>query len=247
MVPPPDARNLEAAGPRLGRWLLLFIALLARLVWSIGPFSIRLIGVVVIFLGFPFFLLDTKRDLAYRYSDPASSACRIQMENVSALAPVDNDETSTELSSEIRSERVFTCMVQKHAVKSLTAASTDPGNPSLMYYLSFLEFQENGEPVQYGEDKQLLKRSQFQVLLTHLKTQREAGRQNFILAFIHGWRHDARIGDENVKNTRLLAAYLTSFLEQRCVKYQRYCKVAVTAVYFGWRALDLTKILFHRL
>jgi hypothetical protein len=38
-----------------------------------------------------------------------------------------------------------------------------------------------------------------------------------------------------------MAAYLTSFLQQRCIKYQRYCNVTVTAVYVGWRGARLNE------
>jgi hypothetical protein len=236
-----SAQRLASAGRFSAHCLLYCASLLVRIVWRFGTFAVRLIGVVVIFLMVLFVLLDTKRDVAYRYSPPGSPACKAQLENVTALAEVDNDETSAKLNSEVKLKKAFTCALQQHSLRAQTDPSTNTGNPSLTYYLSFLEFQENGQPVQDGEDNQSLNFSQLKVLLDHLKKQRDDGKQNFVLAFIHGWRHDARIGDENVKNTRLMAAYLTSFLEQRCTKNQRYCKVAVTAVYVGWRGARLNE------
>lgn len=232
-------QKFARAGGFLARWLWYAIKLLARIVSNLGPFAVRLIGVVIVFLIVLFLFLDTKRDVAYRYSAPDSAACKTQQDNVTALAEADNDETSPKLNAEIKSNEAFTCMLQKHAL--LTGALENAGNPSLTYYLSFLEFEENGEPVQYGVDKQPLRFSQLDVLLDHLKKQRAAGRQNFVFVFIHGWRHDAHVGDDNVRNTRLMAAYLTSFLQQRCIKYQRYCNVAVTAVYVGWRGARLNE------
>jgi hypothetical protein len=200
-----------------------------------------LIGIAVVFFAILFFVLDTKRDVAYRYSGPGSAACIAQLSNATALVAADNDETSDKLNSEVRSSQAFSCMLQKHSLRAATETQTPTGNPSLTYYLSFLEFKENGEPALYDEKKRPLEIAQMKALLDHLVQQRNAGKQNFVFTFIHGWRHDARIGDENVKNTRLLAAYLTSFLEQRCTQKQRYCNAAVTAVYIGWRGARLNE------
>ena len=129
-------------------------------------------------------------------------------------------------------------MLQLHAMRpGFIPGNSDlgAGNPSLGYYLSFLEFDEIGKPVQVNADGKLLTRLQIDVLSEHLAQQQAAGRQNFVFAFVHGWRHDARIGDENVRNTRLMAAHLASFLQQRCESNKRYCGATVTAVYVGWR------------
>lgn len=215
---------------------------IGRGIWGLGPFLVRVVGVLALILVMIFFVLDTKRDVAYRYSVPGSPACAVQHENAAALAAanVDNDERSSNLSPAIKKGNAFTCMLQRHALGSETTSSS-PGNHSLSYYLSFLEFQENGVQALVGEDKKPLERLQLAVLLDHLAQQKKAGKQNFVFAFIHGWRHDARIGDENVQNVRLMAAYLANFLQQRCETHKRYCNAAVTAVYIGWRGARLNE------
>jgi hypothetical protein len=225
-------------------WAIKGIALI---IWNIGPWVVRIVGAVALILAIIFFGFDTKRNVAYRYSEPESAACNTQFKNTTALASedVDNDELSSKLSSALKSSNAFTCMLQHHALKS-AADDPSPGNPAFEYYLSFLEFQENGVPAQIGRDGRPLRRQQLDVLLEHLKQQKQDGKQNFVFTFIHGWRHDARIGDDNVRNARLMAAYLTSFLQQRCTnqEYKRYCNVAVTVVYVGWRGarLDETRL-----
>ena len=53
--------------------------------------------------------------------------------------------------------------------------------------------------------------SQLDALKQHLSTG-----SNFVLVFIHGWRHDAQIGDTNVADVRLYAANVARFIRQRC-------------------------------
>ena len=210
---------------------------IACFVWRLGP---RIVSLAVV-LGLLFFLmfavLDTRRDVAYRYSPPDSPRCATWLlagkatdsprDNSTVLTKYNNDELSA-VAADSGLGDAFTCMLQRHAMREgfIPDSKDKAGNPSIGYYLSFLEFQENGNPVEPR---------QFQSLSDHLKRQKDAGRQNFVFAFVHGWRHDARIGDENVENVRLMSAHLASFLEQRCKTAGRYCGVSVTAVYVGWR------------
>src|SRR5215510_14752217 len=120
-----NAQRLASAGRFSARCLLYSASLLVRIVWRFGTFTVSLIGVVVIFLMVLFFLLDAKRDVAYRYSPPGSSACKAQLENISALAEVDNDETSAKLSSEVKLKKAFTCALQRHSLRAQTDASTN--------------------------------------------------------------------------------------------------------------------------
>jgi hypothetical protein len=95
-------------------------------------------------------------------------------------------------------------------------------------YLSFLEFQENGRAAQKGLDGSA---SQLDVLEEHLTRQN----RNCVIVFVHGWRKDARIDDDNVANARVFAAHAASFLDYRCRTTGRYCGYTVTMVYVGWR------------
>ena len=209
----------------------------ARFVWRLGPRLVSLVFVVGLLFFLMFAVLDTRRDIAYRNSSPGSPKCATWLlsdtatdgskDNSTVLTKYNNDELSA-IASDPGLDDAFTCMLQRHAMREgfIPYSKVKAGNPSIGYYLSFLEFQETGNPAEP---------IQFQALSDHLKRQKDAGRQNFVFAFVHGWRHDARIGDENVENVRLMSAHLASFLEQRCKLLGRYCGVSVTAVYIGWR------------
>jgi hypothetical protein len=188
-------------------WLIkkIFVA-----IWNLGPFVARVAGVLAIVFLILFFLLDTKRDVAYRYATPDSEACNTQNKYRTALidSKPANDELSVNFNnSEIVSKNAFACMLQYHALKAESTGGTR-GNPALAYYLSFVEFEENGVPAQIGIDGKQLRQLQLPVLLKHLREQKKKGKQNFLFAFIHGWRHDAHIGDDNVKNVRLIYVFV---------------------------------------
>jgi len=254
-----SVQKLWAALSAVSGWILYLSGAILTLIFSLGSFLIRLIAVVVVFLVIVFSVFATKRDVAYRYSDLDSDACKAQWSHVTALADVDNDEAAKSLNADVKSKNALSCMLQHHALRPTTndvrsninnpadvEACPVPeqeyidGNPSLSYYLAFLEFQENGEPVQYGENHHLVT-PQLKTLTGFLNCQKKKGNRNFVFVFVHGWRNDARIGNANVANVRLMAAYLASFLQQRCVLKQRYCKAAVTAVYIGWRGARLNE------
>ncbi len=146
------------------------------------------------------------------------------------------------------------CSLQRHVVPAATASAKP-----LVYTLGFLEFQENGEPyalVSTGEggdipiDSKMLKHameadmrkhdmapSAVKPIITQLDAlkQRLATGSNYVIAFVHGWRHDARIGDQNVADLRLYAAHVARFLAQRCPVDPSVCDMKVTAIYIGWR------------
>jgi hypothetical protein len=224
---------------------LRYLAVPIKVIWRLGPFIMSVLFFVGVCFAILFVLLDTRRDVAYRYSAPGSAECnaRLSPENSTILASesVNNDEQRAvrQISqADPKREDPFTCMLQLHAMKPGFVPenqNTKVGNPSLGYYFAFLEFEENGNPVQTGTNGKLIARLQIDALLDHLTRQKKAGRQNFVFAFVHGWRHDARIGDDNVRNARLMTAHLSSFLEQRCKTNERYCGATVTAVYVGWR------------
>lgn len=226
-----------------------------RILWRIarvGPVLVSAAFLIAIIFLVMFVILDTRRDVSYRYAEPGSDECNAlaQYPTILASPTVDNDERRAVerlAFDDPKREHALACMLQLHSMRPGFVADNrdvNGGNPALGYYLSFLEFDEIGRPVQGRADGNLLARSQIEILLAHLERQKEAGRQNFVFVFVHGWRHDARIGDENVRNTRLMAAHLASFLEQRCTNNKRYCGATVTAVYVGWRGARVDE---HRL
>jgi len=100
-----------------------------------------------------------------------------------------------------------------HIIPVHWAEGRTPGQEADEYYLGFLEYQENGDPTRLFKTAQratsrvsidFLEKDhsgkepkptidQLDVLRRHLAT-----RSNYVIAFVHGWRHDASIGDQNV-------------------------------------------------
>ena len=123
------------------------------------------------------------------------------------------------------------CAIQSHAIP------VDGSGSQLTYHLAFLEFDQNGQPYALEalpgdevSDPSIV--SQLDALRSHLASHKG---KNYVIAFVHGWRHNAAIGDENIAGLRTHAAHVASFLAQRCAREHRYCGTEVTAVYVGWR------------
>jgi hypothetical protein len=177
------------------------------------------------------------RDVAYRYvapplTDQPPTLCNTQLNNPTILATYENSEDKIQQAA--KGQAGLECMLQYHVVPSQpnsTWYNSDKLIGPISYYLSFLEFQESGRLVEKGLDGSVLERSQLEVLEEHLLRQKN----NYVLIFIHGWRHDARIGDDNVANARVYAAHAASALDYRCKTTGRYCNFTVTAVFVGWR------------
>lgn len=166
-----------------------------------------------------------------------------------------SDDEDAVVATDARWTTRLRCSLQRHIVPS-----TKPGGKPLDYTLGFLEFQENGEPYalvsrtagggevamssamlrdamgeaarKQGTSPSAAKPAltQLDALTNHLSTG-----SNYVIVFIHGWRHDARIGDQNVADLRLYAAHAARFLQQRCPDEPTACKTKVTAIYVGWR------------
>ena len=141
------------------------------------------------------------------------------------------------------------CAIQQHTVKwNLRYSATSrprlqsPRDAQPRYHLAFLEFKENGDPysltdadgVPYPPEKlaETKKVGQIEALARHLW--KYTG-NNFVIVFIHGWRHNADLGDGNVADLRVYAARVARHLTHRCEIEGRYCGAHVTAVYVGWR------------
>ncbi|WP_144223436.1 hypothetical protein [Mesorhizobium amorphae] len=65
--------------------------------------------------------------------------------------------------------------------------------------------------------------------------------QNYVVAFVHGWRHNAEIGDSDIGKLRTMLAYTRSFLNIRCVELGRYCNARLTGIYLGWRGASFVE------
>ena len=163
--------------------------------------------------------------------------------------------------------KLLRCSIQRHIVPARRQ-----GDAPIDFTLGFLEFQEDGEPYALvadaaGHDEKIdsamlqhamesemhahhMTMAQVHPVITQLDAlrQRLTSGSNYVLVFIHGWRHDASIGDQNVADARLYAAHAARFLAQRCRMEGRYCDTKVTAIYVGWRAARVDeKGLMHTL
>lgn len=211
-------------------WALLRVSLTALKILLLAGIAVALVILVV---GNTFFAAD--RDIAYRYAAPDAPECRAQESTPIALASDEPMRDNDELAAIERRPvlgRGLTCMVQVHQVE---APEDKPASGPLRYYLSFLEFAENGSPADVDAEDRVLRKRQLDALVAHLRELRKLGKHSYVITFVHGWRHNAGIGDSDVAKLRLMAAYTASFLRQRCVTLQRDCNTVVTAVYFGWR------------
>jgi hypothetical protein len=218
---------------------------------------------------------STDRDVAYRDVDPTSALCGFDLARESdihgriaamlkprptepswtLLARYRNDEEQL-----IQQERTtdwlskLRCSLQNHSIPRAD------GKP-LQYYLSFIEFRESGAPYPLNASPgqpftpaELANRVNFvdplrndpiiqlRALSSHLRAHVE---HNYVIVWVHGWRHDARIGDGNVRDLRVYAAHLAKWLAERCEAGETdHCDRVVTAVYIGWRGarLDENKI-----
>ena len=146
------------------------------------------------------------------------------------------------------------CAIQRHVIPPRGA-----GSAPIDFTLGFLEFKENGAPYALVADEAghdtaidsaMLKHAmeaamhasgttmaQVHPVITQLDAlqQRLRTGANYVLVFIHGWRHDASIGDQDVADARLYAAHAARFLAERCKTLGRDCATKVTAIYVGWR------------
>ncbi|UYV36027.1 hypothetical protein N4R57_13375 [Rhodobacteraceae bacterium D3-12] len=62
----------------------------------------------------------------------------------------------------------------------------------------------------------------------------KAGVQNYVVAYVHGWRHNAELRDGDIRKFRRMLAYSRAALNTRCVADGTYCNAAVTGVFIGW-------------
>jgi hypothetical protein len=147
----------------------------------------------------------------------------------------------------------FRCSLQYHRIPFIENG-IHVQERDLRYHLGFIEFRETGEPYSLGlEDGE-------PVPVDHMETLRDAydkprpvvtqldalrkhlsSGSHYVIVFVHGWRHNASIGDQNVADLRHYAAHAARFLRERCADEERrqikkdHCDMEVTAIYIGWR------------
>ncbi|WP_041748056.1 hypothetical protein [Bradyrhizobium cosmicum] len=200
-------------------------------------------GVLLLIVAFLFLanllLFPTYRHLPSRALAAESPSCTdAQSPGWDVLAATNNNEWSA-IDRHLISIRKLSCSIQHHRIPE-----NGTGKP-IEYDLAFLEFQEDGKPyalrLECGQQESCVAergvpirrqgKGQLEALVNHLKT----NTSNYVLVFIHGWRHDASIGDSDVANLRVYAAHAARFISDRATVDSAYADMRVTAVYVGWR------------
>lgn len=119
------------------------------------------------------------------------------------------------------------CYLSKYLVPNADKWTGLPNGQRIVepdrYTLSFVELPER--------KRTLPDPRQLKDLLSHLSTDE----QKVVLVYVHGWRHDAEIGNGNVRRFRTMLGYTRSALNSRCIETGNYCKAKLTGVYVGWR------------
>src|SRR3984893_7686948 len=159
-----------------------------------------------------------------------------------ALAAANNDEW-TAIDQNSISARKLACSIQHHIIAA--PGKGDEAPKSLSFDLGFIEFQEDGKPYALrkecdpGEEcvreRSIPVRRQAKGQLEALVKQLKGNKSNYVVVFIHGWRHDASIGDGDVAKFRIYAAHAARFVADRAALDDAYKDTKVTAIYIGWR------------
>lgn len=231
---------------------ILVVARLWRNLWLCVGIAVCAVIAAAAFIVVANTLFHSQRDVPYRALDPRTASCTEGaqegwdvLDRPVAADYVPNDEWAAVDTIGAVWKAKLSCAIQRHVLKGATAA----GRP-LAYDLAFIEFQEDGKPyalrepcvagdsvsekgcvdegyglVRKGSDSQL------GVLLDRLREPVP----HYVLVFIHGWRHDASIGDENVGDLRHYAAHAARFVADRAATNPGGPSPRVTAVYIGWR------------
>ena len=107
----------------------------------------------------------------------------------------------------------------------------DPKTRENDYLLGFIEFDEQG---------QLHDREQMRKVLNGLREYAPSERSNdmFIVAYIHGWMHNAEFDDSDVNHFRYILKGLSK-LEYRAAYVQGRIPRKVAGIYIGWRGRSL--------
>ena len=218
--------------------------------YLLKPFFWLIAFAAVILLVLLFAVPTTPRDVAYRNIDPESEACTFATHSAwDVLADVNVDNRELKAIEKFPNdgwERKFGCSLQRHTIPAANGAK------SLSYNLAFIEFREEGTPYELIKDAGVpytldelssrvrfvdgVRREPITQLRAVTRLLRQYAGRNYVLVFIHGWRHDARIGDDNVADLRRYAAHAARFLQERCHAGElEQCDRVVTAIYIGWR------------
>jgi pimeloyl-ACP methyl ester carboxylesterase len=105
----------------------------------------------------------------------------------------------------------------------------DPEHPDSDYLIGFIEFDDQG---------QVFKRKQMDAVLNTLNEQ-AASQDLLMVVFVHGWKHSAAPGDENIGTFREGLERLSE-LESRISSETGAQERKVVGIYLGWRGGSIT-------
>lgn len=218
---------------------------------------------VVLLFGNVFYA--TPRDQSYRTLHPQSAVCKdgydagwnalatTRQMDVKGRYEAGNNERALVSADKLWAQRLA-CALQHHVIPSKVRPEDD-----LHYSLGFLEFNEVGQPYPLSKLSKtgqlealeatdlagmgatagyLPPLTQLEVLQEHFKTG-----SHYVIVFVHGWRHDARIGNGNVADLRSYTAHAARFLRQRCNEIRKFCDTKVTGIFVGWRGARVDETL----
>lgn len=112
----------------------------------------------------------------------------------------------------------------------------DPADKQKTHLMGFIEFDDQG---------QLWDRNQMDAVISQVNE--EAGKGDvLIMTFVHGWKHNAEAGDDNVKTFRTTLRRLTE-LENRFGEASGQPPRQVIGIYLGWRGRSVSMPLLKEL
>ncbi len=106
------------------------------------------------------------------------------------------------------------CSIQRH------------NNGDVSYDVAFVEFDEYGKP---RVDKNGNEVDQWEALQDYIAEKNRQSKDLVVLAYVHGWRHDASISIGDVRRFHTIVSLTANYVRQRNQEKN------VLGVYFGWR------------
>lgn len=190
--------------------------------------------------GFSLFLLASCTDpqAFYRMVDPGAGKCA----EVYRLGEANRENRKRGP----KPDDPMRCFLQAHALPEFTFGEPTGANlwqdeaaargydlrQSRRYHLAFVEMSDAND---------LHLPAQMTSLRRHLRHERRNGRNNYVVTYVHGWRHDAELKDRDVENFRVVLAYARAALNSRCVARGEYCDTTLTGVFASWRGRQFSE------
>lgn len=235
---------------------------LIKWVWRTLKFVGGALALVALGMLFGNWIFHSSRGIPYRALSESASTCQEGADQGwDILASTENGQVANDEQSAIEKkgsqwQTKFACVIQHHVISGYV--EPDGTTRKLEYRLAFLEFHEDGKPYAlrepctsqnsqgcadegYGPVK-IIARSQLGAVLDMLSS---AG-PHYVMIFVHGWRHDASIGNANLAHFRYYAAHAARFLEDRVLLDPNTQKPQLTAIYIGWRGARTDETWLHR-